>query len=288
MAFVKLDTGILNSTLWVERECREVFITSLLMAEPREFTTPQEQIEVRSLALTGFAAPPGWYGFVEAAGIGIIRRAMVDQEAGLCALEKLGATDPESRSKDFDGRRLIRIDGGYLVLNFMKYRDRDYTGALRAQRYRDRKKAESESNKINAPKPESRGDSVTSHRDITQAEAEAEKEKKDTRLPSVGSTRGFPPGFEEFWKAYPRKVGKDAAAKAFARRKVGTDLLAQMLTAINSRKSSEAWRKNGGQFIPHPSTWLNEGRWKDEDGAGPSVEPDLADLFRRGASGGST
>jgi hypothetical protein len=140
MPFVKLDTGILNSTLWVERECREVFITSLLMADPLEIAQAQAQLEVRSLAQTGWVMPPGWYGFVPAAGIGIIRRAMVEQDSGLDALEKLGAPDPESRSQDFEGRRLVRIDGGYVVLNFIKYRDRDYTAALRAQRYRDRKK----------------------------------------------------------------------------------------------------------------------------------------------------
>ena len=37
MAFVKLDTGILKSTLWMEMAQRNVFLTALLMAEPREF-----------------------------------------------------------------------------------------------------------------------------------------------------------------------------------------------------------------------------------------------------------
>lgn len=74
----------------------------------------------------------------------------------------------------------------------------------------------------------------------------------------------FPPGFDEFWAAYPRKVGKDAAAKAFAKRRVGVGLLAQMLAAISTQKTGEQWRRDGGQFIPHPATWLNEGRWQDE------------------------
>lgn len=69
--------------------------------------------------------------------------------------------------------------------------------------------------------------------------------------------------FDEFWKAYPNKVGKDAARKAFDKRKPGKRLLADMLLALDSQKQSEQWRKQGGQFIPHPSTWLNEGRWQD-------------------------
>jgi len=140
VAFVKLDTRILESTLWIERECREVFITALLMAIPDEFKEPQEQLEVRSLTPTGWKAPAGWYGFVDAAGIGIVRRALVDTELGLDALERLGSTDPESRTADFEGRRMIRINGGYLILNFMKYRDKDNTAAERAKRYRDRQK----------------------------------------------------------------------------------------------------------------------------------------------------
>lgn len=166
MPFVKLDTGILDSTLWVERECREVFITALLMAEPIELVAPLNQISIGSMELTGFIVPPGWYGMVYAAGPGIVRRAMIDHEVGMIALKRLGETDPQSRSPDFDGRRLVRVDGGFIVLNFMKYRDRDYTSAERSRRYRERQKLKNPSHR----------DVSASHRDITQAEAEAEAE----------------------------------------------------------------------------------------------------------------
>lgn len=163
MPYVKLDCGMVDSTIWVEREAREIFITALLMAEPREFKEPVPQIRVRSIEPTGFMAPAGWYGFVDAAGPGIARRAIMDYEEGLRALEALGEPDPESRSSDFEGRRMIRIDGGYLILNYMKYREKDHTAAERAQRYRQRKKEES-----------SRRDVTPSPRNITQAEAKAE------------------------------------------------------------------------------------------------------------------
>jgi hypothetical protein len=141
MAFVKLDTGILNSTLWFERDQREVFITALLMAEPREFTEPVPQIDVGKIEYTGFIVPPGWYGFVPAASFGIINRAGVDRESGIEAIRRLGEPEMESRSKDFDGRRMIRVDGGFLILNYMKYRDKDYTSAVRAKNLRERKKS---------------------------------------------------------------------------------------------------------------------------------------------------
>lgn len=179
MAFVKLDCGILDSTLWTDRDAREVFITALLMAVPAEFTEPVPQIRVTSLELTGWKAPPGWYGFVEAAGVGIVGRAMIDRATGLNALERLGDPDLESRSQAFEGRRLIRVNGGYLVLNFMAYRDRDYTTAQRSKRYRERQKSKAPSHR----------DATASHRDITQAEAEAEADSSPPPLSNGSSSR---------------------------------------------------------------------------------------------------
>jgi hypothetical protein len=118
-----------------------VFITALLMAEPHETDEPVAQIEVDSNKPTGFIAPAGWYGFIRAAGPGIVRRALVAADAGIEALRRLGSPDPESRTPDHEGRRLIRVDGGYLILNFMRYRDKDSTTAERSRRYRERQKA---------------------------------------------------------------------------------------------------------------------------------------------------
>jgi hypothetical protein len=185
MAFVKLDTGILNSTLWFERECRDIFITSLLMAELLELREPLPQLKVNAIEETGFEVPPGWYGFVHAAGPGIVRMAMCDQLLGMQALAKLGEPDPESRTPDFEGRRLVRVPGGFVVLNFMKYRDRDYTGAERAKRYRLRQR---EKQSFTRDVRESRRDEPLRARDVTQAEAEAEADTEIVRdnQPTVG------------------------------------------------------------------------------------------------------
>jgi hypothetical protein len=69
--------------------------------------------------------------------------------------------------------------------------------------------------------------------------------------------------FDEFWKAYPNKTGKDAARKAFDRRTPGKQLLIDMLNSLEIQKQSDQWHKQGGQFIPNPATWLNQGRWQD-------------------------
>jgi hypothetical protein len=73
-----------------------------------------------------------------------------------------------------------------------------------------------------------------------------------------------PEGFAEFWAAYPKKVAKPAAAKAFAKLAPSPELLATILAAIAKQARSEQWTKDGGQFVPHPASWLNQQRWLDE------------------------
>lgn len=139
MPFVKLDCGMLDSTIWVDREARELFITALLMAEPKELKEAMVQLEVRTLKETGFIVPPGWYGFVASSGAGIVRRAGMEEAAGMAALERLGSPEYESRTPDFEGRRLVRVAGGYVALNYNRYREKDHTSAERSKRYREKK-----------------------------------------------------------------------------------------------------------------------------------------------------
>ena len=70
--------------------------------------------------------------------------------------------------------------------------------------------------------------------------------------------------FERFWQAYPRKVGRVKAEAAFKKVDVPEDVL---MAALESHKRSDQWKKDNGQFIPHPATWLNGKRWEDEESA---------------------
>ena len=71
-------------------------------------------------------------------------------------------------------------------------------------------------------------------------------------------------GFEEFWKAYPKKVGKENASRSWDRTKKDRPNLEALLLKIADQKQSEQWRRDAGQYIPNPATWLNQHRWKDE------------------------
>jgi len=88
--------------------------------------------------------------------------------------------------------------------------------------------------------------------------------------------------FDAFWQSYPRKVAKDGARKAWAKIRPDEPTVAAIFSALTWQRGSESWRKNGGQFVPHPSTWLNNRRWEDERPAnGPDEEPDPYRDFRK-------
>lgn len=69
-------------------------------------------------------------------------------------------------------------------------------------------------------------------------------------------------GFAEFWAQYPKRVSKQDAAKAWKAGKCERDKDA-ILAAVAKQRESPNWRKDGGQFIPHPATYLNRRRWED-------------------------
>jgi hypothetical protein len=71
-------------------------------------------------------------------------------------------------------------------------------------------------------------------------------------------------GFARFWEAYPNKVAKVAAEKAYAKavRSIsGPDPPGVILAGVERAKASRPWREG---FIPHPATWLNRGSWEDQ------------------------
>jgi hypothetical protein len=206
VAYVKLDTGILNSTLWIDRDCRELFITALLMAEPREFSEPIPQIKVDALDFTGWSAPPGWYGYVPAAGVGIIARCGIKRELGMAALIRLGSAENDSRNPQFEGRRMIRMDGGYVILNYMRYRDKDHTAAKRQQALRDRRKAAEANENVTRDGVTSRRDVALPSRNVTQSDADADA--KSLRLQNQRASKTLRETVTEKIPQFSTLVGK--------------------------------------------------------------------------------
>ena len=46
-------------------------------------------------------------------------------------------------------------------------------------------------------------------------------------------------------------------------------LAEKMLSTLGWQAKSVQWQRNGGQYIPNPATWLNQGRWDDKPSAVP-------------------
>jgi hypothetical protein len=67
--------------------------------------------------------------------------------------------------------------------------------------------------------------------------------------------------FEKFWLEYPKKVAKKKAEQIFTRLNPNLEVV---LSGLAKWKQTDQWKKDGGQFIPHPSTWLYQERWNDE------------------------
>lgn len=70
--------------------------------------------------------------------------------------------------------------------------------------------------------------------------------------------------FNDFWNIYPKKVNKQGTLRAFKKIKNLKTELPLILDAVERFKNSKGWQKDNGQFIPHPTTFINQERWKDQ------------------------
>lgn len=70
--------------------------------------------------------------------------------------------------------------------------------------------------------------------------------------------------FDAFWSSYPRKVGKRPALQKWGKLDLSNGNFEKIIGALERQKKSPQWLKDNGQYIPHPTTWLNQERWNDE------------------------
>lgn len=170
--YVKIFESLLDSSVWSESpDTKVVWITMLVMADQ--------------------------YGEVEASIPGLARRAGVSVDSCEKAIEVFMSPDSYSRTPDHEGRRIARIEGGWEIFNYEKYRFRKSTehsrevARLRQQRRRERLKSE------NVVTPVTPCHAVT-ERDVTichgkaEAEAKAEEEKVKNKARSGAEAPALP------------------------------------------------------------------------------------------------
>lgn len=143
-SYTKLFSSIVTSTVWMEdNETRILWVTMLALADKD--------------------------GEVQGSVPGLARVAGITLDGCRAALHKFLSSDPDSRTKDEEGRRIVEIDGGWQLLNYSKYRrmaskeDQVEKATERTRRYRERKASRS----INGD-----GRSTVVHEKSPEAEAE--------------------------------------------------------------------------------------------------------------------
>lgn len=91
-----------------------------------------------------------------------------------------------------------------------------------------------------------------------EKDKEEDKDKKKEKADALASM------FARFWAVYPRHEAKQTALKAFTKINPDEALLETILSAVERFKNTAQWQEDGGQYVPHPSTFLNQRRWEDE------------------------
>lgn len=160
---------------------------------------------------------------------------------GISELEK---PDPNSRSQEHDGRRIVRLDDsrdwGWLIVNYQYYRNLT-TENQRREKTRERVRRFREKQKSNGLHPGNDADKV---------DPRAESAPKPSNAVA-----------EAIYELYPRRVGRPAAVKAITRAlaKIQPDDL-----TAKTRAFARVWTGSDLQFCPNPSTWFNQERFNDD------------------------
>lgn len=238
----KIFTKILDSSIWLESDQTRIVWLTMLASMDQD----------------------GFCQFASAANLA--HRAIVSLEAAEAAVKVLESPDQHSSDPENEGRRIERVNGGWMVLNASKYREMVTAAESRrknlerVQRHR-KKLAETKCNATVTPRNDS----------VMQSEAYAEAHT-ETIKPSARKARGGEsPVFQKAYACYPKHVARGAASKAWnkavARRKEGRtvedteDFLFQRVMTYGAACQRAAVEQ---KFIPHMSRWLNDDRFKDD------------------------
>ncbi len=190
--YTKLFSSIVASTIWREsKEVKVLWVTLLAMADRT--------------------------GKVDASVPGLADMARLTVPETQEALEILQAPDPFSRSPEYEGRRIKAVEGGFIVLNYLKYREsrdpdiRREQNRQAAERWRKKSKP-----KVSQNKPESAHADAESREQIAEADhtrpapsaPDAKEEPANLELHSPK------PGNNQAAKPHPRDPLFDALARS--------------------------------------------------------------------------
>lgn len=156
--FSKLFGSIVTSTIWREDDKTRIVWVTMLAITDRE-------------------------GIVSASIPGLAAMANVDLKDCESALARLKAPDKYSRTKEHDGRRIEDVDGGWRILNYLKYREKGRS-VDRTEYFREKKREQRQSTNVHRRQPiaeaDAKADAEAGAPPITGAErVQLDRERKE-------------------------------------------------------------------------------------------------------------
>ena len=151
------------------------------------------------------------------------------------------------------------VPGGYQFVNWDEYQptraDQDKKRSADAERKRRQRAREA------GEDPDAHQSHSVTDRDAAQSR-DVQPSRPDPSRPSKRNVFTYSEEFERWWAVYPRKKSKGGAAKAYEKavKIVSAEHLLQA-----ARFYARSVRDTEENYIPYPSTWLNERRFDDEN-----------------------
>ena len=230
--YTKLFNSIVTSTIWSESNATRLVWITMLASSDKD-------------------------GYVPASIPGLAHLARVDLEECKQAIKTLESPDQYSRSQEFDGRRIEKVDGGWKLLNHAKYRRllseqerREYL-TEKQREYRERDKVSTVVDKSEL------SSTVSTH---TDTDTDTKEDSKANTRDTVRAHELVTTNFLRVFNAYPNKIDKRDAFREwlhvpFAEKEVET-----ILAGIAIWSSSEQWEEP--RFIPSLAKFLKNRRWE--------------------------
>lgn len=235
--YAKVFADIVHSTVWREDVyTKVVWITMLVMADR--------------------------HGLVMSSIPGLADAAKVSLEQCLSALDVLSSPDKYSRTKEYEGRRISEVDGGWLLLNFEKFRARKddeeqrIRTVERVRKHRQKLADDAKNEQV------TKNVTVTRSNPIAEATSSASPEAtpSDNTLDASRPKHEYTPVFEIAWQHYPKRSGGNSKPKAFkawtARTKQGVKTHEMADGVVRYHKYCVASGKLNTEYVMQASTFF--------------------------------
>lgn len=242
MGFTKLDEGILQSSIMAE--------------DPATFKI-----------WIGLLASCGPDGIAKVSSVFLSSVCHLNLEITDKALKILEKPDPRSRGLAEEGRRIKRVDGGYFVINYEKYRAFNYslkTEATRKREYRKRLGEKMGHNRDIVPNVP--GHSASASYPLFSSLKEGDRGGRETAKFAGGADdETIESEFKDLWDDWPVKKDKDQALINY-RRERRTHTVEELEKAVEGYEAflkTQRLKKGFDQQPLYLSTFLNKNRWKE-------------------------